>query len=170
MAALDYARFMEALRKGWLHHSRRPGADPARAERDRPAAASAAIPASTARTTRAAARCRPARSLIDALIAAAMVHTTAAADLYDDAEADDVEGLLKTLWHAPSVILDPVARVARASSAHRWCCCDLHAGIPIAIGCGTRSPGCCSSRWCPGRRRTWPVSRQSVTEVESCRA
>ncbi len=83
LACLDYARFMEALREGWLHHSGDPGL--------------------TSHALNAVARVLPQgdtkferpkesrtvndelarRRVIDALVAAAMVHSTAAAALLE---------------------------------------------------------------------------------------
>lgn len=80
MAALDYERFMEALREGWLRHVGDPGLT-----RHVLNAVTKLLPAGGARFD------RPSRTrqggdqdarVIDGLVAAAMVHTTAAAEMY----------------------------------------------------------------------------------------
>ena len=80
LAALDYERFMEALREGWLRHS----GDPT-LTRHVLNAVTKLLPGGGARFD------RPSRTrqggdqdarVIDALVAAAMAHSTAAADLY----------------------------------------------------------------------------------------
>lgn len=79
LAALDYARFMEALRSGWLRHTGDPGL-----RRHALNAVARLLPMGDARfdrprSTRAAAG-QDSR-VIDALVAAAMVHSTVVAEL-----------------------------------------------------------------------------------------
>jgi phage terminase large subunit-like protein len=81
MAALDYARFMEALRKGWLHHTGDPGLTQHVLN-----AIARILPGGDARFDRQHASRRGSTAMhavrvIDALIAAAMAHTSAAAEL-----------------------------------------------------------------------------------------
>ncbi len=85
MQVLDYQRFMEALREGWLHHSGDPGLT-----RQVLNATSRVLPggdivfarpSESRRSTRAAVQ---ESRVIDALVAAAMVHSTWAATLLTD--------------------------------------------------------------------------------------
>lgn len=80
MQAMDYEKFMEALRQGWLLHSGDPGLT-----RHVLNAITRILPGGAARFERAKQSRRNSREqdrrVIDALTAAAMVHTTAAAEM-----------------------------------------------------------------------------------------
>ena len=79
LAAVDYERFMEALRLGWLRH-----AGDAGLRRHALNAVARLLPGGQARFDRAdrnRATGQGERKVIDALVAAAMVHTAASADL-----------------------------------------------------------------------------------------
>ncbi len=81
MACLDYARFMEALRLGWVKHTGDPGLTSHALN-----AVTRLLPGGDARFDRPAANRRSpdqARRVIDALVAAAMVNSTAVAELMD---------------------------------------------------------------------------------------
>ena len=94
LACVDYERFTGALRNGWLWHT----ADPGLARHALNAVAKA-IDANKTRFDRPASsrfgseEQRRAR-WIDALIAAAMVHTTASAEFYNDDDDDNKEILV----------------------------------------------------------------------------
>jgi phage terminase large subunit-like protein len=85
-AALDYARFMEALREGWLRHSGDPGLTSHALNaiaRVLPGGDPVFERPKQSRTVNTAlSRLR----VIDALVAAGMVHTSGAAAFYDDLE------------------------------------------------------------------------------------
>jgi len=81
LAVLDYARFMEALREGWLHHSGDPGLTSHALN-----AIAVVLPGGDTKfyrpkDSRTVNQTLSRLRVIDALIAAAMVHSTAAAEL-----------------------------------------------------------------------------------------
>lgn len=83
MAALDYARFMEALRQGWLHHAGDTGLTQHALN-----AVARQLPGGDIRfdrphESRRGSSAQHAARVIDALSAASMVHTSAAAELVE---------------------------------------------------------------------------------------
>ncbi|HXI96876.1 MAG TPA: terminase large subunit, partial [Candidatus Acidoferrum sp.] len=79
MACLDYARFMEALREGWLHHIGDPGLTSHALNAVARLMPQGDMRFERPRESRTVRRELARRRWIDALVAAAMVHTTAVA-------------------------------------------------------------------------------------------